>query len=58
MIPSYRMVRDTLRLQLAGELKRAAHLTYLAARRAEYEHAALVTGQWHSHLRYLQSADG
>lgn len=38
--PSYRMVRDTLRLQLAGELKRAAHLTYLAARRAEYEHAA------------------
>lgn len=42
--PSYRMVRDSLRLELAGQLKLAARLSYLAARRAEYEYTARLSG--------------
>jgi hypothetical protein len=38
--PSYRIVRDSSRLQLAKRMAYAARLAYLAARRAEYEYAA------------------
>ncbi len=38
--PSYRIVRDDKRLQLAKQLDYAARISYLAARRAEYEYAA------------------
>jgi hypothetical protein len=36
--PSFRIVRDSYRLQFAENLSLAARLTYLAARRAEYEY--------------------
>lgn len=38
--PSFRIVRDSARLELAEALERAAQMAYLAARRAEYEYAA------------------
>ena len=38
--PSFRLVRDSKRLVLASQLDYAAHVAYLAARRAEYEYAA------------------
>ncbi|MFN8471150.1 MAG: hypothetical protein U0822_02925 [Anaerolineae bacterium] len=38
--PSFRLVRDSSRLQLADALQYAARVSYLAARRAEYEYAA------------------
>ena len=38
--PSFRIVRDSARLELADVLERAARISYLAARRAEYEYAA------------------
>jgi len=38
--PSYRLVRDSKRLTLASQLEYAARVSYLAARRAEYEYAA------------------
>lgn len=38
--PSYRMVRDSRRLELAAQLETAARQAYLAARRAEYEYTA------------------
>ncbi|MCW5880290.1 MAG: hypothetical protein KIS91_05070 [Anaerolineae bacterium] len=38
--PSFRLVRDSSRLQLASALQYAARVSYLAARRAEYEYAA------------------
>ena len=38
--PSYRMVRDSRRLELADALDDATRFAYLAARRAEYEYAA------------------
>lgn len=41
--PGYRIVRDSLRLQLASQLQRAARLSYLAAKRAEYEYAARLS---------------
>lgn len=41
--PSYRMVRDSRRLELAGQLETAARLAYLAARRAEYESTARLS---------------
>lgn len=37
--PSFRIVRDSARLQLAAVLEQAARISYLAARRAEYEYA-------------------
>jgi hypothetical protein len=37
--PSYRLVRDSLRLKLADHLELAARLGYMAAKRAEYEYA-------------------
>jgi hypothetical protein len=37
--PSYRLVRDSLRLELADHLALAARLGYMAAKRAEYEYA-------------------
>lgn len=37
--PSYRIVRDSARIELATELEKAARMAYLAARRAEYEFA-------------------
>ncbi len=37
--PSFRIVRDSKRLKLAGQLEDASKLAYLAARRAEYENA-------------------
>ena len=47
--PSFRIVRDSTRLQFANQLALAARLTYLAARRAEYEYAARLNG---SNIRY------
>ncbi len=41
--PSYRMVRDSRRLELAQALETAARLAYLAARRAEYEYTARLS---------------
>ncbi|MEZ4684411.1 MAG: hypothetical protein R2932_60385 [Caldilineaceae bacterium] len=41
--PSYRMVRDSRRLELAQTLETAARLAYLAARRAEYEYTARLS---------------
>ncbi|MCB9148367.1 MAG: hypothetical protein H6641_06370 [Caldilineaceae bacterium] len=41
--PSYRLVRDSRRLQLATQLEIAARLAYLAARRAEYEYTARLS---------------
>lgn len=41
--PSYRLVRDSRRLELAKQLELAARLAYLAARRAEYETAARLS---------------
>ena len=41
--PGYRMVRDSLRLNLAKELEKATRVAYLAARRAEYEYAAQLS---------------
>jgi hypothetical protein len=41
--PSYRIVRDSLRLQLADALDKAARFSYLAAKRAEYEFAARMS---------------
>ena len=41
--PSYRMVRDSRRLELAVQLETAARLAYLAARRAEYEYTARLS---------------
>lgn len=38
--PSFRIVRDSTRLQFANQLAYATRMTYLAARRAEYEYAA------------------
>lgn len=38
--PSYRLVRDSKRLTLASQLEYASRVSYLAARRAEYEYAA------------------
>ncbi|MEZ4672819.1 MAG: hypothetical protein R2932_01070 [Caldilineaceae bacterium] len=40
--PSYRLV-DSRRLQLATQLEIAARLSYLAARRAEYEYTARLS---------------
>lgn len=37
--PSFRIVRDSARIELAAALERAARISYLAARRAEYEYA-------------------
>jgi hypothetical protein len=41
--PSYRMLRDSYRLSLADALVTAAKVSYLAARRAEYEYAARLS---------------
>lgn len=41
--PSYRLVRDSRRLELATQLEIAARLAYLAARRAEYEYTARLS---------------
>ena len=41
--PSYRMVRDSRRLELATQLEIAARLAYLAGRRAEYEYTARLS---------------
>lgn len=41
--PSYRMVRDSRRLELASQLELAARQAYLAARRAEYEYTARLS---------------
>lgn len=41
--PSFRIVRDSARLELAAALERAARISYLAARRAEYEYAARLS---------------
>ncbi len=41
--PSYRMLRDSKRLELADALSLAARISYLAARRAEYEYAARLS---------------
>ncbi|MFQ5593146.1 MAG: hypothetical protein ACE5HA_03255 [Anaerolineae bacterium] len=41
--PSYRLVRDSKRLTLADQLEYAARVSYLAARRAEYEYAARLS---------------
>ena len=41
--PSYRMVRDSRRIELAQALENAARLGYLAARRAEYEYTARLS---------------
>ena len=41
--PSYRMVRDSRRLELAAQLETASRLAYLAARRAEYEYTARLS---------------
>jgi len=37
--PSFRIVRDSARLQLAKQMEKAGRFSYLAARRAEYEFA-------------------
>ncbi|MCX6047967.1 MAG: hypothetical protein NT075_22940 [Chloroflexi bacterium] len=41
--PSYRMTRDSRRLELAAQLETATRLAYLAARRAEYEYTARLS---------------
>ena len=41
--PSYRMVRDSRRLELAAQLELAARQAYLAARRGEYEYTARLS---------------
>lgn len=41
--PSYRMVRDSRRLELATQLETAARQAYLVARRAEYEYTARLS---------------
>ena len=41
--PSFRMVRDSSRMQLARQMDYAARMAYLAARRAEYEYAARLS---------------
>ncbi len=41
--PSYRMVRDSRRLELATQLETAARQAYLAARRAEYEYTSRLS---------------
>jgi hypothetical protein len=41
--PAYRIVRDSLRLQLSEQMERAARLSYLAAKRAEYEFATRLS---------------
>jgi hypothetical protein len=41
--PSYRLVRDSKRLTLASQLEYAARVSYLAARRGEYEFAARLS---------------
>lgn len=41
--PSYRIVRDSKRLELAKQLEYASRIAYLAARRAEYEYAARLS---------------
>ena len=41
--PSFRIVRDSSRVQLAKALEHAATVSYLAARRAEYERAARLS---------------
>lgn len=41
--PSYRMTRDSRRLELAAQLEVASRLAYLAARRAEYEYTARLS---------------
>lgn len=41
--PSYRLVRDSARLRLAGQLEYAARVSYLAAKRAEYEFATRLS---------------
>jgi hypothetical protein len=47
--PSYRILRDSTRLQFANQLAYASRMTYLAARRAEYEYAARLNA---SNLRF------
>ena len=47
--PSFRIVRDSTRLQFAKQLALASRLTYLAARRAEYEYAARLNA---SNIRF------
>ncbi|MCA9996015.1 MAG: hypothetical protein KDE56_09735 [Anaerolineales bacterium] len=41
--PSYRMVRDSRRIELAQALETASRLAYLAGRRAEYEYTARLS---------------
>jgi hypothetical protein len=41
--PSYRMVRDSRRLELAEALETASRLAYLAGRRGEYEYTARLS---------------
>jgi hypothetical protein len=41
--PSFRMVRDSSRMQLAKQMEYAARMSYLAARRAEYAYAARLS---------------
>jgi hypothetical protein len=41
--PSFRIVRDSARIVLAKQLEYAARMSYLAARRAEYEYAARLS---------------
>lgn len=41
--PSFRIVRDSARLELADALEKATRIAYLAARRAEYEFAARLS---------------
>lgn len=38
--PSYRLIRDSKRIEFAEQMEYAARIAYLAARRAEYEYAA------------------
>jgi hypothetical protein len=68
--PSYRMVRDSRRLELASQLELAARLAYLAARRAEYEYTARLSANnfrisdiykartANDILKFLQDLDG
>ena len=41
--PSFRMVRDSSRMVLAKQMEYATRMSYLAARRAEYEYAARLS---------------
>ena len=41
--PSYRIIRDSKRMELAKQLNKAGELAYLAARRAEYEYATRLS---------------